>query len=67
MTVSELLKIIEFERLFYKDDKIELAVWNDEINDYLDFHFRKAKSVKEDEKLFMYIHPIITDKNFHYY
>ena len=71
MTITELIKELEFNRKIYGDN-IEIAVWHDKLKDYLDFYFRyaaqrKSKSDWSPGKLFLYIHPIVTDKKFHYY
>ena len=67
MKIKELLSILN-----YQDDNTEIAVWNDSIGDYLDFYCRFAGQMKSRKdsslsKSFIYIHPVITDKKFHYF
>lgn len=67
MKVKELLSMLKYE-----DENSEIAVWDDSIEDYLDFYIilagqRKSRKDWGLAKTFVYIHPIITNDKFHYF
>lgn len=71
MKVTELIDYLEQNKKLYGDN-IEIAIWNDRIDDYVDFYInavgkRKSKSDWRPELLYIFLHPIITDKKFHYF